>query len=133
MEIRVVASNDSFAGATDIYVNYPMLEEIANSLQGFPVNIDHTASFVGGKQGSGAFVSMDFYCFSAVGHSAVTINLETDVSLGNKIEKKHVVSLTMQIESNAVTSFAKGLRNMVSHQTGRTGLQGIARCAQNIQ
>ncbi len=64
IELKIIASNDNFSGATEIYTVYEDIDTLAKSLKGFPKSISESIEFSAGQRDSYAFANIRFYCFT---------------------------------------------------------------------
>jgi len=133
VEIRVLASNDTFSGSTEVYTNYSELKKFAHELEGFPKSIEQFVSFICGEKKSYALAELDFYCFSNSGHTGVQVKLEANTSSNQRKNEKHSICLEIQFESSAADDFVTGLKKLIENKSGKAELHGISPFVQNIE
>src|SRR5713101_5358527 len=119
MNIRVSAWNGAFGGVADVYEGIGQLEQIAETLRGFPVDPSDTREVSLGDFGpksAGGGVSLRFYCADRAGHTYVDSKIESDHDSAGKAQS---VILTLPVEAAAVDSFVEELRHLGADRAGR--------------
>lgn len=132
VELKIIAANDEFSGATEVYTIYEDIIKLAKSLEGFPKSVNDTVNFSAGEKDSYAYASMRFYCFTASGHTATRIELESNVATEYRDEEKDRIQLELQFELAALDSFVLQLQKIVNNHEGKAVLSGISPYTQNI-
>ncbi len=132
IELKIIAANDNFSGATEIYTVYEDIDTLAKSLKGFPKSISESIEFSAGQRDSNAFANIRFYCFTEAGHPATRIELESNVATEYRADEKNKIQLEIQFEPAALDSFVSQLSEIVINQEGKAVLDGISRYTQNI-
>ena len=132
VELKIMAANDEFSGATEVYTIYDDIWNFSKSLDKFPKSIGDTVEFSAGKKDSYAYANMRFYCFTASGHTASRIELESNVATEFRPEEKNRIELELQFEAAALDSFVLQLRKIVNDRQGKAVLAGISPYTQNI-
>ena len=78
-KIWVKASNETFAGETEHYINAQMLEKLAEQLSLFPQsNSDKVTFKVGDIDSHYGHCELKFHCFDSAGHMAVLVSVSND-------------------------------------------------------
>src|SRR5713101_5222986 len=132
MNIRVSAWNGAFGGVADVYEGIGQLEQIAETLRGFPVDPSDTREVSLGDFGpksAGGGVSMRFYCADRAGHTYVDSRIESAYDSAGKAQS---VIMTLTIEPAAVDSFVEELSRLSADQTGQAYLKGVTKETQSV-
>lgn len=132
IQIGIVASNTRFSGFTKVYSSYDVLEEFANSIQGFPKKAEDRISFDFCKQDSFSSASFNFYCISGVGNSAAWIRMEANETDSYRKGEQQNVQLEVRFEALEVDLFVRGLKSIIENKSGKSTLKGIAPYTQNV-
>ena len=112
VELKILAANDEFSGATEVYTIYDDICSFIKALEKFPKSIRDTVEFSAGRKDSYAYAKMRFYCFTASGHTAGRIKLESNVATEFRPEEKNKIELELQFEAAALDSFILQLRKL---------------------
>ena len=127
LQLRVAASNGSFAGQADIYAQASDALELADTLRGFPTRADDIREFKLGtldETYAGGGAKFRFYCVDSVGHSLAEIALRHDpYRLGGAIDS---AILSIPVESSAIDAFVHELKQMAAVVGHRARLDAAA-------
>jgi hypothetical protein len=123
IELLASASNGRFCGTTKVYTTGEHLLEIAESLKGFPRKVTDVLTFAFGESGSYSFLSLRFYCVNGVGHTAVQITMEENITHGSSvIEEEHKASFELRYDAGLINQFQQALRRMAQVRDGYVSL-----------
>lgn len=115
LELRVSASNGSFAGQAEVYAQVSVALELANILNGFPTRAHDIREFEFGtfdETYAGGGAKLRFYCVDSVGHSFAEVTLRHDsYRLGGAIDS---AVFRIPVESSAIDSFVEQLKQMAA-------------------
>jgi hypothetical protein len=125
IEVRVAASNESFAGAVCVYITAGDLDQAAAQLRGFPLGAsDQRRITWGTPDGDLGFAELFFRCADLAGHPEVRVLLQT----GNQCQDQpgQSVTLTLGIEPAAVDRFVATLERLEQRRDDIAVLEGAA-------
>ncbi len=110
VEIRLSASNGSFAGVMEAYFGVGELAEIAESLTGFPTNHNDTRDISFGStsmSAAGGAASLHFFCMDRTGTAFIDVSIVADpVSFDGGQRAR----FALPIEAHALDVFVTNLR-----------------------
>jgi hypothetical protein len=132
VEIQVSSANVAFCGKTEVYTCYEHLAELADKLSAFPKSATDKVGFVAGEKKSYSYAELNFYCFHGAGHTAVLVELESNVAQNQRMEEKHKILMEVQCEAEAIRNFRKQLLELIQNKNGEVVLNGIRPYTQNI-
>jgi len=115
IELRVAASNGTFAGQADVYEDTEAPAEFARALRGFPASQSDTREFELGDldpANAGGGAGFRFRCVDSVGHSVAEVRLRSDSLWGGGLSDTAV--LNIRVEAAAVDAFVEQLAAMPS-------------------
>ncbi|HTF66154.1 MAG TPA: hypothetical protein VK638_26050 [Edaphobacter sp.] len=122
IEVRVQVENVEFRGTADVYVGAGELLEAAALLEGFPSdNLDKREVVFGatGKEFTGGFVRLEFYCRDGAGHAAFCATIEGDYGHRDSTETAIV---HVSFEPAALDAFLLQLRQVEKDHSGSASL-----------
>jgi hypothetical protein len=125
-ELKVTASNGQFSGTTKVYDGSHLLYNFANSLVGFPKQDDSILFYEAGEKDSYSYFAMKFYPIDKIGHLAVQVTLEANVSTKYRPEEKDKLILEILTEPSLIDSFVKSLATMAQKEEGQAILEGLS-------
>jgi hypothetical protein len=112
-EVVFYCSNGYFSGQAGIYVGRKALQELADTLKGFPSSPDDTRDFELGTfnpNHADGGARMHFRCVDAAGHAVVEVKLRGDACGG--LGEMESVALRIPIQAAGVDDFVKQLRGI---------------------
>lgn len=108
IEFRVVCSNGSFCGTTNIYLAHNDLLKAARTLRGFPSSIEDSRRIQLGAlepNSAGGGIEMAFRCVDSAGHAVVLVKLTAESGTG--ICDCQSVFLCIAVEAGSIDSFVE--------------------------
>jgi len=124
-KIWVKASNETFAGETEQYINAQMLEKLAEQLSAFPKsNSDEVTFEVGDVDSTYGHCELKFHCFDSAGHTAVLVSVSNDSAC--------VAKFTVQFEALSLDAFVSSIKFSLNSGSGVSELIGIKPYTQNV-
>ena len=118
LEVRITASNGSFAGVIQVYMPIGGLKNAAESLAGFPGNSADRRNLCFGKfgpQAAAGAIQMIFHCSDSAGHAIIEANLESDYDSRGKAQS---VGLSAAVEPAAIDNFVEELKRLEAERNG---------------
>lgn len=132
-KIWLVASNESFAGAAEQYINENEVEALLAGLADFPKSLnDEVTLEVGKNESAYGYCKLRFYCFDAVGHTAIQVSLANEIAGNEKPDNRNFASFKIQFEANELDIFVVSLSKALAVGEGTATLKGIRRCTENV-
>jgi hypothetical protein len=98
LELRIAASDGTFAGAVDVYSNLDEPNRLAALIEGFPLSNSDSREFIFGPNYSdgGNMASVQFVCLDSIGHVSVNIKLADSCPTSEqRITRRSEFSLTV--------------------------------------
>jgi hypothetical protein len=123
VEYQVTCSNGAFRGATRMYLADDDLSKTAQTLSGFPSDINDTRDVQLGafeRDVVGGGIHMSFRCTDSVGHAVVLVRLRADGCTGPA--EPHSVSLYIPVEAGSIDSFVAKARSIDATQGAKAYL-----------
>jgi hypothetical protein len=132
-KIWLVASNESFAGAAEQYINENEVEALRAGLTNFPKSINDEATLEAGKNESAyGYCKLRFYCFDSVGHTAVQVSLANEIAGNEMSDNRNFASFKIQFETSELDIFVASLSKALEVGEGIATLKGIRRYTENV-
>ena len=132
-KIWIAASNDTFAGAAEQYINGIEIEALRDKLSGFPVTVEDEAILEAGKnEMTHGYCKLRFYCFDTIGHTAVQVSLADEIAGNEKPDNRNFASFKIQFEANELDHFVASLRKAIAAGEGTAILKGVRRFTENV-
>ena len=113
VKYQVTCSNDSFRGATRMYLSHDDLSKTAQILSGFPSYVKDTRNVQLGvfePTAAGGGIYMSFRCIDSVGHAVVVVRLRADGCKGPA--EPESVCLYVPVEAGSIDSFVAEARSI---------------------
>ncbi|ATD10075.1 hypothetical protein SIO17_23285 [Pseudoalteromonas piscicida] len=124
-KIWVKASNETFAGETEHYINAQMLEKLAEQLSLFPQsNSDKVTFKVGDIDSHYGHCELKFHCFDSAGHTAVLVSVSND--------RACIAKFVVQFEALSLDAFVASMKLALKSGSGVSELIGIKPYTQNV-
>jgi hypothetical protein len=120
IEVRVVASNGTFAGTACVYIDMEALHAAARLLAGFPSGRADRRRIQWGGPGLGT-ATLDFVVIDGVGHCQVIAELHTGDQCADVPGQAATVLLSVEVA--AVDRFVADLRRASERRQGTTVLE----------
>jgi hypothetical protein len=116
-------SNGNFVASTSAWGNVGDHLQLAETLQGFPVSADSTASYAFGTPGTG-YCQLDLFCTDRLGHIGLWATFESTYPV-SRTEQHETARLFMRCDPASIDSFVAELRSFVAGSTNRAKLIGL--------
>lgn len=123
-EIRIVASNGDFSGATNVYTTPVELEALAAKLKNFPKTIDDRVNFDGNPVSEGQ-AQIQFFCATGTGHTAAAINIGSINNWGPRVKGRDQVYLLLNYFDRPLQHFAEQIIHMTLRRSGTATLKAL--------
>ncbi len=132
-KIWLVASNESFAGATEQYINENKIKTLRDDLTNFPKTLDDEVLLEAGKSETNyGYCKLRFYCFDSLGHTAVQVSLENEIAGNEKSDNRNFASFKLQFEAHELDIFIGSLSKALEAGEGYATLKGTRRFTENV-
>ena len=132
-KIWIVASNESFAGAAEQYINEVEIESLRDELSGFPITAEDEVILEAGKNDiTHGYCELRFYCFDKVGHTAVQVSLANEIAGNEKSDNRNFASFKIQFEASGLDHFVVSLTGAIAAGEGTSILKGVKRFTENV-
>jgi len=132
-KIWLVASNESFAGAAEQYIDEDEVEALRASLTDFPKSLTDEATLEAGKnEPAYGYCKLRFYCFDSLGHTAVQVSLANEIAGNEKPDNRNFASFKMHFEANELDIFIASLSRALAAGEGTATLKGIRRYTEYV-
>jgi hypothetical protein len=122
-ELLISASNGRYAGTARVYFVHGDIEDLANRIRGFPLNVSQVVYFSGDQRDASAHLT--FHCVDGAGHASATISLAQAYQSYSKPTLKERVEFDMPFEASALDAFWYELTQVAKRITQRAVLLGI--------
>ncbi len=132
-KIWLVASNDSFAGAAEQYINEDEVKTLRDNLTNFPkIPDDEVILEVGKNETAYGYCKLRFYCFDSLGHTAVQVSLANEIAGNEKSDNRNFASFKLQFEAHELDIFVDSLSKALEAGEGNATLKGTRRFTENV-
>jgi hypothetical protein len=122
-ELLISASNGRFSGTAQVYFGHGEVEDFANRIRGFPLELSHRVIF--GNEQSDSSAELVFHCADGAGHTMVIISLAEEFQVYGRPVTRGRVEFEMLFEPLALDSFWQELNKMAMRRGRRAVLHGI--------
>ena len=132
-KIWLVASNESFAGAAEQYINEDKVEALWDNLTKFPKTPGDEVILEAGKNETAyGYCKLRFYCIDSLGHTAVQVSLANEIAGNEKSDNRNFAPFKVQFEAHELDIFVASLTKALESGEGTATLKGIRRFTENI-
>ena len=123
VRFTISASSEDFAASTETLGSPLKIQDLADALRGFPMEIESSIHFRFGGLGE---CELDFFCLNRSGHTAVRVAIEASDSATSPKEHERA-ELFFRVEPTAIKAFSEALSKFVPNADNQAVLQGRAR------
>jgi hypothetical protein len=132
-KVWITASNGSFSGETEQYINADVLQTLSEQLVGFPKSNSDEVIFEIGEKGSiYGHCKFKFYCFDSAGHTAVIVSVSNEIAGNESADNICSAKFKMQFEASSLDEFSSSIKSALNSGEGKSVLLGINAYTQNI-
>lgn len=125
IQLSAHASNGAFSGATRVYADRESLRTFVEALKGFPKHCNDELTLEAGESGGYSYLSLRFYCYNSVGHSALQVRIVSNDQDHSRAEGKSIAEFEIRTEPSLIDLFHQQLIKVVDKEEGEASLQGL--------